>query len=213
MYKKLLLILVLCLTILNVHAETDKVHVAAVEEFDTVKPLQQINVRVIEPSELGSHALKTGDIIHCNVIKVTDPKRGKRSASFAVCPTSYTSEGNTVTIEENYYGKYASKIISKEELKNVDKAKLGKKAVLTAGNFVVKGFSSAVSMTQGMIKNEEGNRLESGVKQVYKDSPLVYVEKGEELEIKPGDSFYLIFKPSKSRDISDITKEFLDEDQ
>ena len=210
--KIILSFLTMILSFSIANAASDKIHVAAVEEFDTIKPLQQIDVRVIEPSALGSYLLKSGDIIHCNVIKVTDPKRGKRSASFAVCPTSYTTEGNTVAIEENYYGKYASKIISKEELKNVDKAKIGKKAVLTAGNFVVKGFSSAVSMTQGMIKNEEGNRLESGVKQVYKDSPLVYVEKGEELEIKPGDSFYLIFKPSKSKNTSDIIKQFLEEE-
>ena len=43
-------------------------------------------------------------ILHCNVLKVTGPKRGKRSASFMVTPISYTSEGNTIQIKGNYYG-------------------------------------------------------------------------------------------------------------
>ena len=207
--KIILSILTLFCSLSVVNAASDKVHVAAIEEFDTTKPLQKIDVQVIEPTTLGTHALHNGDIIHCNVIKVTDPKRGKRSASFAVCPTSYTTEGNTVTIKENYYGKYASKVISKEELKKVDKVKVGKKAVLTVGNHFVKGLTAGVTMAEGMIENEEGNRIQSGVKKVYKESPLSYVEKGQELKIEPGDSFYLIFKPS---DDADIAKELLEEE-
>ena len=82
--KIILSFLTMVLSFSIANAASDKVHVAAVEEFDTIKPLQQIDVRVIEPSALGSYLLKSGDIIHCNVIKVTDPKRGKRAASFAV---------------------------------------------------------------------------------------------------------------------------------
>ena len=55
-----------------------------------------------------------------------------------------------------------------------------------------------------MIKNEDGNRIESGVKKVYKDSPLSYVEKGEELNIRPNDKFYLIFKPTNGSYNNDI---------
>ena len=51
-------------------------------------------------------------------------------------------------------------------------------------------------MAEGMIENEEGNRIQSGVKKVYKESPLSYVEKGQELKMESGDSFYLIFKPA-----------------
>ena len=195
MKKILLTILTLFITITMSNAETNKIHVTTVGEFDTSNPSQKIDVRVLENGQLGYYFLKEGDIIHCDVTKVTDPKRGKRSASFKVCPISYTSGGETTEINERFEGKYAARIISKEELKNIDKKKVGKKAVVTVGGFFVKGATQAVSLAEGMIKNEEGNRLESGVKQVYKDSPLSYVEKGKELELNSDDAFYLIFKP------------------
>ncbi len=212
MQKKILMsLLAMFLTLSAVNAETDKVHVTMVGEFDTAHPSQSINVRVLENSAIGEHVLKEGDILHCNVVKVTDPKRGKRSATFAVCPTSYTSGDETIKIEESYYGKYAEKIMSKEELKKVDKVKVGKKAVLTVGNHFVKGLTTGVTLAEGMIENEEGNRIESGVKKVYKESPLSYVEKGGELNLQTGKQFYLIFKPSSSSNTDDISKETSEE--
>jgi len=212
MKKILYLILILYLSVTAAYAESNKVHVAAISEFSTANPPSTIDVDVLESCLLGSYYLKEGDIIHCNVIKVTKPKRGKRAASFVVYPNSYTSDEKIISINENYYGKYSKKIISKEELKKIDKAKVGKKAVLTAGNFFMKGFSSAVSMAEGMIENNEGNRIESGVKKVYKDSPLSYVEKGQELNIEPGETFYLIFKPSNGKKLADITESALNKE-
>lgn len=184
------------LSISMVNAATDKIHVTMVGEFDTVNPSQTIDVRVLESNTLGNHVVKTGDIIRCDVLTVTDPKRGKRKASFTVRPMEIISNGETTVISENLCGKYAEKIISKEELKKIDKVKAGKKAVLTVGNHFVKGLTAGVTLAEGMIENEEGNRIESGVKKVYKESPLSYVEKGEELDLEAGESFYLIFKPS-----------------
>ena len=184
------------LSISMVNAATDKIHVTMVGEFDTVNPSKTIDVKVLEDNIMGNHVVKTGDIIRCNVLTVTDPKRGKRKASFTVRPMEIISNGETTVISENLCGKYAEKIISKEELKKIDKLKAGKKAVLTVGNHFVKGLTAGVTLAEGMIENEEGNRLESGVKKVYKESPLSYVEKGEELDLETGESFYLIFKPS-----------------
>ena len=194
--KILLSVLSLILTMPVVNAVSDTIHVSLVGDFYTAHPAKKIDVRVIENGTLGAHNLKAGDVLHCNVVKVTDPKRGKRSATFAVCPTSYTSDEEEIKIEENYYGKYADKVFSKEEFKKVDKVKVGKKAVLTVGNHFVKGLTAGVTMAEGMIENEEGNRIQSGVKKVYKESPLSYVEKGQELKMESGDSFYLIFKPA-----------------
>ena len=195
--KIFLIAIMMFLSLTAVYAESDKVHVSVMEEFNTINPSQTIDVRAIEYGTLGRYLIKAGDIIHCNVIKVTNPKRGKRAASFTVIPVSVTSEGVTTEIKEKLYGKYAERIISKEELKNIDAGKVGKKAAITVGNHFIKGVAPVASLAEGMIKNEEGNRLESGVVQVYKDSPLSYVEKGKELELEPGKSFYLIFKPEK----------------
>lgn len=204
------LVMFLCLTAAN--AESYRVHVAAVDEFNTANPSQKIKVRVIEEAAVGNYNLQPDDVLHCDVIKVTDPKRGKRSASFAVCPEYFETGENTVQIKEGFYGKYAEKVISKEELKNVDPLKVGKKAAISVGNHFVKGIAPAVSMAEGMIENKNGNRIQSGVQQVYKDSPLSYVEKGQELKIEPGKSFYLVFKPSKSKKAVDIAEEIFGEE-
>jgi len=198
MYKYFTLFIAVAFSMISANA-ADKIHVFANSEFNTASPSKSIDVTVVESSLLGLNLLRADDILHCNIIKVITPKRGKRTASFAVCPVSYTSGGNTKIIKGKFYGKYASKILSKEEIKNIDAKKVGKKAALTVGNHFVMGVAPAFSMAEGMIKNEEGNRLESGIKQVYKDSPLSYVEKGEELVLEQGDSFYLIFKPSNSK--------------
>lgn len=198
-YKIGFSILTVMLSITSAFA-SDKIHVSAMESFSSTAPLNQIDVSVLEDAELGTYSLKHGDIIHCRVLKVTGPKRGKRSASFAVCPISYTSGSNDVNIDGEFYGKYAEKIISKEEIKNIDKKEVGKKTAKTVGNYFVKGVAPVASLAEGMIKNEEGNRLESGIKQVYKDSPISYVEKGKDLNIEKGQSFYLIFKSNNEND-------------
>ncbi len=210
--RNILLILAMIIAIPAVIAASETVHVSAEESFSTANPAQKIDVCVVDNATLGSNLLKAGDVIHCDVVKVTAPKRGKRAATFAVCPTSYTSDGDTKIIQENYYGKYASKVISKKELKNVDAKKVGKKAAVSVGNYFVKGIAPAISLAEGMVKNEDGNRIESGIKQVYKDSPLSYASKGQELEITSGQQFYLIFKPAQSKNASDIENEVLEEE-
>lgn len=185
----------------------EKVHVTAVSEFSTANPAKTIDVEVIGSASLGENQLNELDIIHCNVAKIYSPKRGKRAASFAVIPVSYTSDGVTKNLSGNFYGKYSANVISKETIKNADKAKVGKKAVLSVGNHFIKGVAPVAALAEGMIKNEDGNRIQSGVKQVYKSSPISYVEKGKELDIKPGDSFYLVFKPVTKSNPQEIEQE------
>ena len=187
---------------------SDKVHVAANTEFNTAAPAKSIDVTVIESTLIGTNLLEENDILHCSVVKITDPKRGKRAASFAVCPLSYTtSEGTTKAINGSFYGKYSEKVLSKDDINSANALKVGKKAAVSVGNHFVKGVAPAVALAEGMIKNEDGNRLESGVKQVYKDSPLSYVEKGKDIVIERGDTFYFVFKPSKSKNTQEIETE------
>ena len=200
MKLKIFSTLICLLFICSMAKAADTVHVTALEEFRSVSPRETIDVRVLEPAELGSIVLKQDDILHCKIVKIVNPKRGKRSASFCVNPVSYTSGEETFEINESYYGNYSARILSKEELKNVDTVKVGKKAALTIGNHFVKGVAPVFSLAEGAIKNEEGNRIESGVKQVYKDSVFSYVEKGENLDLKEGTPFYLIFKPMSDAD-------------
>ena len=191
--KKILVLLFTLLIPSSVYAAV-KMKVSALDEFKTEKPAKVINVRVREDVQLGSYELKQGDDLTCNVVKIVDPKRGKRNAAFYVQPVSYISKENVINIEGDYYGKYSKRVLSKEELKQIPPGRVIKKAALTVGNYFVKGLSTGVAFAEGAINNEEDNRLKSGVIEAYKESPLSYISKGEELDIKPGDNFYLVFK-------------------
>ena len=110
---------------------------------------------------------------------------------------SYSDKKGTHKIEPKMIAKYTEKVLSVEEIKKTPPKKIAKKAVSTVGNFFVAGFSYGVSFVDGVKQNKEDNRLKSGVKQVYDDSFLSYVEYGHEVEIKEGQEFYLVVKKAK----------------
>ena len=201
MVKKFLLTILL--TFISIHAAmaADQIKVVAMEEFKTAEPSETIDVRVLKASQLGDYELKENYVLHCQVLKIVDPKRLKRSASFYVKPISYTTaENNTVKIRDEFYGKYSKHVLSKEELKEIEPGKVIKGAALTVGNYFVKGLSIGVSFVEGVVKNEKDNRLKSGVVNAYESSPLSYVEEGQQLDIHIGDDFYLVFKYDDDED-------------
>ena len=192
--KFLLLLLAFTIFMPASYSSAIQMKVSAINEFKTDAPSKTINVSVREDIMLGQYSIHAGDKLLCNVLEVTDPKRGKQNAGIYVQPVSYTSSGKTILINDEYIGKYSKTVLSKEEIMNMPKLGLVKKAAVTVGSFYIKGLSQGVSLAEGIVRNEDGNRLKSGVKQVYEDSPLSYVEKGSELDIMPGDDFYLVFK-------------------
>ena len=82
----------------------------------------------------------------------------------------------------------------KEELKKIPPFKVMKNAALMVGNYFIKGISIAYHFGEGFVKNEKDNRFKSGVTNAYEESPLSYIGEGEQLDIKVGDDFYLVFK-------------------
>ena len=194
MKKKIFLTLFCLLMQISASFAANQIKVAAMSEFKTDKPAKTIDVRVLEASPLGSYNLEVASILHCQVLKIVDPKRGKRSAVFFVKPISYTYNYQTTKIEEEMYGKYSKFVLSKEELKKIPPFTVMKNAALLVGNYFVKGLSIAYSFGEGFVKNEQENRFKSGVTNAYEESPLSLVQEGEQLDIKIGDDFYLIFK-------------------
>lgn len=79
-------------------------------------------------------------------------------------------------------------------------------AATTAGGmlFHIPLLSEGVSFVKGVWKNPENNRLKSGVVQVYKDSPLSYVEEGKDVYITKDTMFLLKFKSSDSEDLDGV---------
>lgn len=170
-------------------ALADRLHVQAMSDFSTFKPVNTITFKALNAIELNSDIkIWSGYVVNARVNEVIPPKRLKRNATFRIVPVSYTdTEGNTYYINEEFIGKYSPKF-------ELDKGQVAKNAALTVGNYFVKGVSLGYHAVEGAVKNQEGNRAKSSVVSVYKNSPLSYVENGQELDIKSGDLFSFTFK-------------------
>ncbi len=198
--KKFLIVSIFLLMQVSVCQAATHVKVVAMNEFKTDAPAENIDVRVVEETTLGRYDLGVNSILHCQVLQIVDPKRGKRNATFFVKPLSYTTNNITCDIEEEMYGKYSKFVLSKEEIKKIPPATVIKKTALTVGDYFVKGLSICYSFVEGVVKNEKDNRLKSGVTNAYEESPLSLISEGEQLDIKVGDDFYLVFKTEEDED-------------
>lgn len=185
--KKFCWTIFLLLIMLSQPVLAKPIAVEALSDFTTENPPKEMSIKLLEDIAVDDTlTIKAETIVDGNVIDVTDPKRLKRNASFTFVPTSYKNERGQVVVIKNYYpAKYTTK---------VNKGQLAKSAALGVGNFFVKGLSIGYSAVEGAIKNEKDNRFKSSVTEVYQDSPLSYVEKGEELVIEKGQLFFLNFR-------------------
>lgn len=185
--KKFCWTIFLLLIILSQPVLAKPIAVEALSDFTTENPPKEMSIKLLEDIAVDDTlTIKAETIVDGNVVDVTDPKRLKRNASFTFVPTSYKNERGQVVVIKNYYhAKYTTK---------VNKGQLAKSAALGVGNFFVKGLSIGYSAVEGAIKNEKDNRFKSSVTEVYQDSPLSYVEKGEELVIEKGQLFFLNFR-------------------
>ena len=174
------------------------VKVTALTEFNSLTPTDQMKVVVIEHAEFKNGIVfEDGTILKGEIFDVKQPKRAKLNASFKFRPTSYTYNGKTQKINDSeFIAKYAP-------YKELDKAGLATSAATTAGSmlFHIPLLSESVSLVKGMWKNQENNRLKSGVVQVYKDSPLSYIEEGKDVVITKDTLFVLKFKSSDEEDL------------
>lgn len=180
-----------------VYASTN-LEVEALTPFNSLTPAKTMKVMALKKVEFENGIVfEDGTIITGDIIDVKQPKRAKLNASFKFQPTAYTYNGKTTKVlDSDFIAKYSEK-------KELDKGDLALTAATTAGNIFLKipMLSQGVSMVKGMVKNEEGNILKSGAVQVYKDSPLSYVEEGKDVVINKEDVFVLKFKTHKAEDL------------
>ena len=178
------LILILCLLAQPVMAKT--IHVQALENFSTANPPKQYSVKVLDELVLDENiTLQENDILKGKVVDIKNPKRLKRNAMFTFVPEELKSGGKVIELKGYYPAKYTTKL---------NKGQIAKSAALSVGNHFVKGLSMGYNAIEGAVKNEQDNRLKSGVTNAYEESPISLVEKGEQLDIKTGDDFYFVFK-------------------
>lgn len=161
------------------------VEVEALSDFSTNNPPQTYSVKIVEPINTKNGNIESGSIIEGKIIAI-DAKRLKQDATFSFIPTYLvTPKGEVIKVKRNFIGNYR---------KEIDKKQIAKSAVLTAGNFAIKGFSTGVTAIEGAVKNEQGNVIKSTAVAVYEGSPLSYIQKGESLELKQGQHFYINFR-------------------
>ncbi len=199
------IIFILCF-MLSCAFASDKIHVEALQSFNSDNPSESFKAKVIEDSQINDTPIYKGDIINCKLEKIKDPKRGKRDAKAYFKISSFETKEGLKEISEPLEAKYAKTIISKEKVKQIPPKKVVKTAAGAIGSYFVKGFSYGLSFADGVVENSEGNRLKSGAKQLYDDSFLSYVEKGNDIVINKGDKFYFIVKSAKENNSEDETE-------
>ena len=195
--KKNLYLLVLIFGLLCQPVLAKTVAVEALNDFSTENPSARMSIKILEDLAIDDNVVfSEGTVVDGKVVDVSDPKRLKRDATFTFVPLSYVDKnGKTIDVKGYYPAKYTTKL---------NKGELAKNVGLGVGNFFVKGLSLGYSAVEGAVKNEKDNRFKSSVTEVYKDSPLSYVEKGTELVIEKNQMFYLNFKSKDDEDESDL---------
>ena len=197
--KKIFLILIILILQTSACYAITNLRLKAQEDFSTANTPETINFTVVKDSQIGEYELKTDDIIECS-LKVKPPRRGKRNAILYIQPTTIVSGEETTEITKKIRGRYTNLKLSKNDLKQIDTGKVATKTALKAGEYFAKNMAPAIVIAEGMIKNEEGNRVKSGITQLYKDSPLSYISKGKDITLKEGEEFYVVFKTRKIKD-------------
>ena len=189
--KKTLLILSLIFMASLQPVMAKNVKVEAMSDFSTANPPQTWNLKIKETfATKAGFVVCEGSVITGRIIDVTEPKRLKRNASFRFIPVSYydARNGETYSINKEIVGKYNS-------LGDITAGEVIEQGAIAAGNhFISATIGPGVALVKGAVKNEEGNRAKSAAVSVYESTPLSYISKGKEMEIKEGQIFSMSFK-------------------
>lgn len=169
----------------------------AMYPFSTEKPTTTFTVKLSQPVMLSeTTTANQGDYLYGNVTKVVDGQRGKRMGYFVFNPTYQANDqgmvkeltDKTLKVKVSFYKPFDPKSAAKN---------LAENGAETAASMLLKipMLSQGVSFIKGVANPDEesSNRITSGFKKVYKDSPLSYVEKGEPLVLQKGQEVKLNF--------------------
>lgn len=187
--KKFLLIIVLFLYGITVQAEIIGHKVYAVSE-NTIKRTALHKTETLRFKATDDYEISNERIIPQNsIITITfeeyvQPKRGKRNGYINGWLYSYTipSKDNVEIIVKDE--KIAAKIknATKKDMKEI----ATNASVSAAGKALkIPVFSQVIAVSKGLINpNENESRIKSAGKNLYESTPLIYVEKGEDIKLK-----------------------------
>lgn len=187
MKKQILFIIFIFLLVANnICAQAKTIVAETLCDFDSTNPPREFSVKIIEDTVLNEgFEFEKDAVISGKITKIIQPKRLKQDACFVFKAKNYT-----IPSQDNKIIKIKNTSKSKSKVKPytpVDKAALAEKAAMAAAGTMVKGLGVGINFAKGVIKPKEGeNRLQSGVKNAYENSPFSYCEKGGDLFLKAG---------------------------
>ena len=161
--------------------------VESMTDFNTNDNEKVFSAKVVEETELSDgKIIKANSTINGTILKTVDAKRGKRNAYIVIQPESFEIDGVVHLIEdENLEAKVVG--YSKRDYK-----KTALDAGLAVGGYFVKGLSQVFYFSKGLIiPDEDKSRIKTAFHNVYENTPFVYIEKGEDVDIEKGDLLVL----------------------
>ncbi len=187
--KKLLLILSILIfgTVLSVNAQVlpNKIYAVSTEEvqYQNIKSGKLLYFKALEEYKISENEnLEKNAEITVKVLKYIKPKRGKRDGYLNVNIVSYEvpSLNEKKTPTEKING--TLRLSTPKDIKSMAK----NAGVSVVGHILkVPGFSQALAVSKGLLEpNKDQSRLKSAGKNLYESTPLVYVEKGKDLNIE-----------------------------
>lgn len=196
--KKLLLIF-FCALFINLSATAEiipeKIYAAAHYKTDknTIKQSPEITLYAYGDYLLNNKiTIVDGEKIRLKLDEYISPKRGKRNGYYKVTYLSPVPEGTTY---KTYNLTGTLRPSNPKDIKEI-----AKKAGISVAGFVLKvpGFTQAIAAAKGIISpNENESRLKSAGENVYKSTPLTYVEKGKDFTLDIDDLAVIKLKPEE----------------
>ena len=185
--KKFLFYFVLIVIFLPQSAFAQKVKVEAITPFDSNNPPQYFTVKLKEPIYYEYISLSENTEVYGYIYQTIPPKRMKQSASFIYVPTSYLDFSGNKKQLRNVVCQYTTRFNFKTAVVN---------SAYVFGTVPIMAITAGYFATEGAIKNKSEDKtqtLKASAENVYENSPLSLIEKGDFLKIKKHDSFLLNF--------------------
>ncbi len=164
----------------------------AMSDFSTENPVSFFSVQIRQNITFNNlKQYNAGTVFYGKVTKVSHGQFGKRQAYFEFEPTHYLSHNG---VSQIFKDKLKLRVSFYKPFDKNSAKKLAKTGITTAAGlaFNIPMLSEGISFTEGFINPQyDDNRFISGVKKAYKDSPVSYIEKGDELNIYTGQEINL----------------------
>ena len=186
----------------------EKIQVTILKNFSGSEPYKKVEIKTENEYFTNDGILFEKDsIIRGKVIEIRDAKRAKTDAYFICKIEEYTkpSQCNKIERLDNPLIAQSERYIKGEKLKTIESVSTTTASFLSP----IPGISAGYYLLKGMIKKEENeNRIKSGLHSVYNNSIISYVEKGANLNLKSGDLLYLKLYPKDSKRAKKITEAY-----